>query len=110
MLGGSLLTINGTDVLKFDLPDSLKVELVADSLAVTGSIGRTVAVGTVKVGGVIPINIPIPPPAAQDSVKPEPPPPKSPSKKSVTHNKSESLSSAKPATKQGSKSGRPARD
>ena len=57
MLGGSLLTINGTDVLKFDLPDSLKVELVADSLAVTGSIGRTVTVGTVKVGGVIPINI-----------------------------------------------------
>lgn len=124
MLGGALLAINSKDVLSIDFPDSLTVELKAGSFAVTGNIGGTVTIGTAKLGGVIPINIKIPlaPPvapisplrkpqtaAAQDSVKSVPTSSKATSRKSVTHTKSDSVSNAKPAAKQGAKSGRPAR-
>jgi hypothetical protein len=129
MLGGTLLAINGTDVIAYDFPDSLKVEVKAGSLAVTGNIGGTVTIGTTKLGGVVPINIKIPPAAAapsssavrksqtaaaQDSVKSAPTSSKATSRKSVSDGRTESVKSAKPADKQGAKHGaksnRPARD
>jgi hypothetical protein len=129
MLGGTALAINGTDAIAYDFPDSLKIEIKAGSLAVTGNIGGTVTVGTVKVGGVIPINIQIPPPppapstsavrksqtaAAQDSAKSVSAPSKATSRKSATDCGTESVKSAKPAAKQGAKHGaksnRPGRD
>jgi hypothetical protein len=64
MLGGTALAINGNDVISYDFPDSLKVELKADSLAITGNIGGSVTVNKVKVGGVVPVDIHIPFPKA----------------------------------------------
>jgi len=116
MLGGSLLTINTKDVLAFDFPDSLKVELKAGSLEVTGNIGGTVTIGTAKLGGVVPINIKIPPAAAaaakpaQVSSKAVPAASKATARKSASAK--ESVKTAKPSKKQGTgaKSARPAKD
>ncbi|SBS75135.1 conserved exported hypothetical protein [uncultured Mycobacterium sp.] len=125
MLGGTLIAINSTDVISYDFPDSLKIELKAGSLAITGNIGGTVKVGQATVGGVIPINIHIPPAppvvsvsavrksqtaAAQDSVKSAPVRSKATSRKSATDGGTESAKSPKPAAKHGAGSNRPARD
>lgn len=127
MLGGTLLAVNGTDVVSYDFPDSLKVELKADSLALTGNIGGTVKVDQVTVGKVIPVNvtIPIPPApsvpsvsslrkpqtaAAHDSVKPATAPPKAASRKSASSTRTESATGASPTPERGAKSNRPARD
>jgi hypothetical protein len=125
MLGGTALAINGTDVISYDFPDSLKVELKSGSLAVTGNIGGTVKVGQITLGGVIPIDIHIPPASAitssstlrksqtattQDSAKSVRAPLKATSRKSVTDNDTESVKSPKVAAKQGAKTNRAARD
>ncbi|WP_319437653.1 hypothetical protein [Mycobacterium sp. RTGN5] len=124
MLGGTALAINGTDAIAYDFPDSLKIEIKAGSLAITGNIGGTVTIGTAKVGGVIPINIQIPPPpavaavsalrktqtaAAQDSAKSVPAPSATTSRKSATTKRTGSATSGKSAAKQGTKASRQAR-
>ncbi len=124
MLGGALLAINSKDVLSIDFPDSLTVELKAGSLAVTGNIGGTVTIGTTKLGGVIPINIKIPPAAAasatstapksqtaaaQESVKSVSASSNAMSRKSVTGKGTASTKSPKAGTKQGAKTGRSGR-
>lgn len=127
MLGGTLLAINGTDVISYDFPDSLKVELKADSLAVTGNLGGTVKVNQVTVGKIIPVNItiPIPPAPAIPSVsalrRPQTAaalysttsakaPSNGSSRKPAATTKTESTAGANPTGKRVAKSNRPGRD
>ncbi|ORB47994.1 hypothetical protein BST42_26560 [Mycolicibacterium rhodesiae] len=125
MLGGALLAINSKDVLSIDFPDSLTVELKTGSLAVTGNIGGTVTIGTTKLGGVIPINIKISPPAAasasstaptaetaaaQKSVKSASASSNATSRKAVAGKGTASTKSPKAGTKRGAKTGRSGRD
>ncbi|WP_445166481.1 hypothetical protein ACTXG7_21895 [Mycolicibacterium sp. Dal123E01] len=116
MLGGTALAINGNDVISYDFPDSLKVELKADSLAVTGNIGGTVKVNQITVGKVIPVNVTIPfaPPPAIPSVSAlrtvQPSSTTSSRKPAAAKDTATTKSSPKAAARPGAKSNRAGKD
>jgi hypothetical protein len=64
MLGASVLTVNGTDVISYDFPDQLDVKLTSSEFSIVGKVGGTVKIGSASIGQPVDIDIHIPLPSA----------------------------------------------